>query len=81
MLEIATLSAESKATRLQASGNLGGVASNLRFAINTGNLGEIQPILANYRCFQRRCLSSWRGSGHQRDRLRHFFRSADCRAS
>jgi len=46
LLAIATLSAESKATRLQASGNLGGVAGNLRFAINTGNLGEIQPLLA-----------------------------------
>ena len=45
-LEIATLSAESKATRLQASGDLGGGASNLRFAINTGNLHEIQPLLA-----------------------------------
>jgi translocation and assembly module TamB len=45
-LAIATLSAESKATRLQASGTLGSVASNLRFAIDTGNLGEIQPLLA-----------------------------------
>jgi translocation and assembly module TamB len=44
--EIATLSAESKATRLQASGNLGGVAGRLRFTIDTGNLSEIQPILS-----------------------------------
>jgi translocation and assembly module TamB len=46
LLEIATLSAESRATRLQASGHLGGVASNLRFAINTGSFSEIQPLLA-----------------------------------
>ena len=44
--EIATLSAQSKATRLQASGNLGGIDSRLRFTIDTGNLGEIQPILS-----------------------------------
>jgi translocation and assembly module TamB len=44
--EITTLSAESKATRLQASGNLGGGASNLRVAISTVDLGEIQPLLA-----------------------------------
>jgi translocation and assembly module TamB len=46
LLAIATLSASSQATRLQASGHLGGVASNLRFAINTGSFGEIQPLLA-----------------------------------
>ncbi|MGA2989539.1 MAG: translocation/assembly module TamB domain-containing protein [Candidatus Korobacteraceae bacterium] len=44
-LQLAELSAASTATRLQASGTLGGRGGNLRFTISTSKVEELQPAL------------------------------------
>lgn len=48
LLQVAELNAASTATTLQASGTLGSRGTNLRFALSTSKVEELQPVLDRF---------------------------------